>query len=131
MGAPTAATVLLEGRVRPGELVLNDHRDGSVWLVDASGGVDRPVFAGKPGGGFEAHPEWADRLYLRDHVAQIDTDPRVRAIAEKRHVRYVFSGERTFADAPRLVDADALASTPGVTEVFRSGDARIVELPGR
>jgi hypothetical protein len=83
----------------------------------------------KPSGGYATEPEWADRLYLRDHVADFATDARVRAIAAQWHVRYVFSGERTFADAQRLVDADALARVPGVVEVFHSGDARVFELP--
>ncbi len=119
----------LASHVQPGEHVLNDHRDGSVWMVEETSGVDQPLFGGKPGGGFEAYPEWADRVYLRDHVADYATDARVRSIAARWDVRYVFSGERTFADAPRLVDVDALAAAPGVVEVFRSGDARVFQLP--
>ncbi len=120
----------LAAHVGPGEHILNDHRDGSVWMVEATSGVDQPLFGGKPGGGFEADPAWADRVYLRDNVADVDTDPRVREIAQRWKVRYVFSGERTFLESPRLVDAAALARVPGVVEVFRSGDARVFELPG-
>ena len=127
--ADRLAFAWLAQHARPGELVLNDHRDGSVWMVEATSGTAQPLFGGKPGGGYEAYPEWADRLYLRDHVADIGTDPRVRATADEWQVRYVFSGERTFGDAPRLVDADALARTPGVVEVFRQGGVRVFQLP--
>jgi hypothetical protein len=127
--ADRLAFAWLAEHARPGELVLNDHRDGSVWMVEATSGTAQPMFAGKPGGGYEAYPEWADRLYLRDHVADIATDPRVRATAERWRVRYVFFGERTFGDAPRLLDADALSRVPGVVEVFHSGSVRVFELP--
>ena len=127
--ADRLAFAWLADHARPGELVLNDHRDGSVWMVEATGGSTQPMFGGKPGGGFEAYPEWADRLYLRDHVADIATDARVRTTVAEYGVRYVFSGERTFGDAPRLIDADALASTPGVVEVFHVGGVRVFELP--
>lgn len=124
-----AAFAWLGSRAQPGEAVLNDNGDGSVWIVDATRGAARPVFGGNPGGGFQAYPSWSGRLYLQKHVADFETDPEVRALAAEWHVRFVFVGERTFADAPRLLDVGALESAPGIREVFRSGGARVFELP--
>jgi hypothetical protein len=119
----------LAEHVGPDEQVLNDPTDGSVWMVEATGGASQPVFGAVPGGGFDAQPEWADRLYLRQHAAEIGTDPRVRATAREWGVRYVLYGDRGPAGSPRLIDADALAAAPGVVEVFRSGRVRVFELP--
>ncbi len=118
----------LSTHVRPGERVLNDHRDGSVWAYEATGGAVAPVFGAKPGGGWEVEPAFTERLYLRDHVADIATDPRARGAARAWAVRYVLVGERTFADSRRLVDADALVGAAGLREVFRSGGARVYEI---
>lgn len=124
-----AAFAWLEAHVPSGDEVLNDHRDGSVWMVDASRGALHPVFEDQPGGGFAAYPEWADRLYLQAHVAGFEDDPRARAVAAQWHVHYVFVGSRTFAGWPRSLDVGALERASGVREVFSSGGAQIFELP--
>ncbi len=129
--ADRAAFAWLASHVRPGERVLNDHRDGSVWAYASSGGVVVPVFGAKPGGGFENDPAFADRLLLRSSVAKIATDEAVREAARTWSVRYVLVGERTVGDSPRLIDADSLPDAAGLREVFRSGDARVYEITAR
>jgi hypothetical protein len=124
-----AAFAWLEQRVGPGERVLNDGGDGSLWAYASTGGAVRTVFGAKPGGGFEADPELADRVHLRDHVADIATDERARRAAQEWDVRYVIVSEPTMADLTRRFDPARLAAAPGVREVFRSGDAVVYELP--
>jgi hypothetical protein len=121
----------LAAHVSPGERVLNDHRDGSVWMYDATRGAVAPVFGPKPSGGWEEQPHFARALHLRDHVGQLATDATVRADAEALDVRYVVVGSRRFEDVVPLLDVAAIATSPAFREVFRSGDARVFEIVGR
>jgi hypothetical protein len=123
-----AAFAWLAAHVRPGERVLNDHRDGSLWAYDASDGVVAPVFGPKPSGGYEADPAFVSRLRLRDEVGRLATDPWVRDEARALSVRYVLIGSDTMGDTPRLLDVEAIAVSPAFREVFRAGDARVFEI---
>jgi hypothetical protein len=124
-----AAFAWLETRVQPDERVLNDWLDGSMWVYQATGAAVRPVFSGKPGGGFGADPAFAERNYLREHVADIATDARAQRAARDWNVRYVLVTEPTMADSTRDgMDQAGLSASPGLREVFRSGDAVVYEV---
>lgn len=116
---------------RPGERVLNDHRDGSVWMYDATRGTVAPVFGPKPSGGWEEQPYFARALHLRDHVGQLATDPTVREDIEALDVRYVVVGSRRFTDVASQLDVAAMEGSSAFREVYRSGDARVFEIVGR
>lgn len=116
---------------RPGERVLNDHRDGSLWMYDATRGAVAPVFGPKPSGGWEEQPYFARALHLRDHVGQLASDPAVREDVEALDVRYVVVGSRRFEDVVPLLDVGAIEKSPAFREVYRSGDARVFEIVGR
>ncbi len=123
-----AAYAWLADHVGLGERVLNQHRDGSVWAYDATRGRVLPVFGPKPSGGYEAEPMFAGPLRLRDGVGQLATDPSLRAEAEALHVRYVLVGSGTYSDAPALLDLAAMRASSAFREVFRSGDAHVLEI---
>jgi hypothetical protein len=127
--ADRAAFAWLGSNVRPGDTVLNDQRDGSVWAFEQTAGAVRLLFDIKPSGGFEGYDAWAARLYLRDNVGDWATDPVVRKVAADFDVRWVLVGERTFDDSPPSIDVGAVLAIPGAREVFRQGDAVVVELP--
>ena len=112
----------------PGERVLNDYIDGSVWVYDATHGRVIPMFGPQPGGGFANKPAYADPIYLRDTIATIATNSRTRDIARAWSVRYVLVGERTLGDLPPLLDAASLDTAPGLRLVYSVGDARVYEI---
>lgn len=125
-----AAFAWLAQRVQPGERVLNDWRDGSMWAYQATDGRVHPVFAAKPGGGFAADPSFAERNYLREHVTDIATDARAQRAARDWDVRYVLVTAPAMAGGmERVLEEAELSAAPGVREVFRSGDTVVYELP--
>jgi hypothetical protein len=126
--ADREAFAWLAERTRPGERVLNDPRDGSVWAYALTDGRVAPVFGPKPLYGWEHYPDWSDRLALLDRAASIPSLPQLTRLAEQWGVRYVLVGERPFDPPHRNVDLQALLGAPGVTEVFRSGDARVFQV---
>lgn len=112
----------------PGERVLNDPRAGSVWVYEATGGALLPVFG--PTHNWRTDPAWSGREYLQAHVADAATDPLVRAQAATWHVRYVFVDNTDVPGATPALNVAAIASSPGLREVFRSGAVRVYQLPG-
>jgi len=112
-----------------GERVLNDPRAGTVWVYDATAGTVVPIFG--PKHDWRTDPDWAGRVYLQDHVTQVATDPRVRDEAARWNVRYVLVGPSVVPGGTPTLDPAAIAATPSLREVFRSGDLVIYELPRR
>ena len=110
-----------------GERVLNDPRAGTVWVYDATAGAVVPLFG--PKHNWRTDPDWAGRVYLQDHIAQIATDPRVRDEAARWDVRYVLVGPSVVPGGTPTLDPATIAATPALREVFRSGDVRIYALP--
>ena len=110
-----------------GERVLNDSRAGTVWVYDATAGAVVPLFG--PKHNWRTDPDWAGRVYLQDHVTQVATDTRVRDEAARWDVRYVLVGPSVVPGGTPTLDPAAIAATPALREVFRSGDVRIYELP--
>lgn len=126
-----AAYSWLAAHVAPFERVLNDHRDGSVWIYDATRGTVAPVFGPKPSGGWETVPYFDRAVELRNRIGDLETDPQVRDDARALGVRYVVVGSRRFADAAPLLDIGALESSSAFREVFSSGGARVFEIVDR
>ena len=118
----------LAEQTRPGERVLNDPEDGSVWAYALSHGRVAPVFGPKPLYGWGHYPEWASRLELLDRAGAIPTDAGLAKAADDWGVRYVLVLERPFAPDRRTIDVEALRSAPGVRLVFRSGRAAVYQV---
>lgn len=126
--ADRAAFAWLAQHTAPGERVLNDPKDGSVWAYALTDGRVAPVFGPKPLYGWAHYPDWSERLDLLDGAARIPSDPGLTRLAEDWDVRYVLVGERTFDSVHRNLDLEALTAAPGVTEVFRSGAAHVFQV---
>ncbi|HET8971608.1 MAG TPA: DUF6541 family protein, partial [Candidatus Nanopelagicales bacterium] len=114
----------LAAHTGPGERVLNDSHDGSMWMYPLAGVA--PVFG--PKSDLWADPQWADRWYLLKNAADLGTDPRARAIAAEESVRYIAVGDRVVYGAGRQLDRAALAQSSVLREVYRSGSAVVFEI---
>jgi hypothetical protein len=126
--ADRAAFGWLASRARPGERVLNDNRDGSVWMYADTGGAAVPVFSGNSNPDWSELPAWQDRVGLLQNIERVGSDPTVRDAARAWSVRYVMVGERTIGGGHRRLDPAALATAPGLRLVFSQGDARVYEI---
>lgn len=118
-----AAFAWLAAHTDAGRRVLNDNRDGSPWMYDATHGVAAPVFAIKPGALFIGDPAFAGRLRLRDTIARIASDPVTQDEARRWAIQYVMVGSRPYPGVPPLVPDGP--DPAGLRLVFRSGDARV------
>jgi hypothetical protein len=112
----------LARHVRPGERVMNDAHDGSVWMY-ASAGVKPMVFT------FYGAHAGSPAQTLENRLNQMDRVPSVRRLIEKEHVRYVIVGNGfvrpEMTRAPGLRD---LGDVHGLHEVFRTADATVYEV---
>jgi len=122
-----AAYAWLATHTEPGEPVLNQPLDGSTWLYADTRGRALPLLLEGRGVRYDLSADMPDKLALMAGAADYATDPGVRSLAARWGVRYVLVGDGSFAGtAPRL-DADALATSRGVREVFRSGSVVVYE----
>ncbi len=122
-----AAFRWLAAHSNPGERVLNDPRDGSVWMFQATGGALDPLFGLKQD--WATDPAWIGRTYLQAQVADAATDPLVRAEAAAWHVRYVLVDPAIIPGGKPALRVAAIESAPGLREVFSSGPVRVYEVP--
>jgi hypothetical protein len=112
----------LADRVKPGEQVMNDRLDGSVWMYSFSG-VQPMVMTlyGAPAGSA------ADRL--QSGLNRLDRSAAVQRLVAKADVRYVFLGKGFIREgmkrAPGLTD---LGDVHGLKRVFGNRDATIYEV---
>lgn len=114
----------LAAHVHPGQRVLNDSFDGSMWMYTIAGVA--PVFG--PKSDMWKSPQWQERWYLLDHAAQIATDSYERELAGKYGVRYIIVGDRVIGGLTRQLDPKALAASPALRKVFSSGGAEVFEI---
>ncbi len=112
----------LAAHTRPGERVLNDSHDGSMWMYPLDGVA--PVFGPKSDLWYRAG--WQDRWYLLQHAAQLGVDPQVRRIADDLDVRYLLVGERVVYGEDRQLDLPLLLASGAWREAYRSGDAVVL-----
>ncbi|MDV6012375.1 DUF6541 family protein [Haloechinothrix sp. LS1_15] len=117
-----AAMRVMADLAEPGEKVLNDRSDGSVWLYAISG--VRSVAAH-----YDAHHPPPDALYLANHFRNYDHDPEVRASVERLGVRHVFVGSgQIHPDYTRSPGLSNLDDADFLDEVYRNPDAVIYEI---
>lgn len=108
--------------VGPGERVLNDRGDGSVWMY-ALAGV-RPV-----AGHYDATLTGPDATLLAERFRDYDTDERVRAAARRLHVRYVVVGRGFLrAESTRQPGLRGLTAVSALTRVYENPDIVIYRL---
>jgi hypothetical protein len=109
-------------RVKPGERVMNDRLDGSVWMYSSAGVEPMEwTFYGTPAGSV------ADRL--TNSLNEMDDDPSVRRLVEEAGIRYVVVGEGFVRlGMERSPGLRNLAGVAGLEQVFRNDDARIYEV---
>ncbi|MBN9101504.1 MULTISPECIES: DUF6541 family protein [unclassified Pseudonocardia] len=108
--------------VPPGERVLNDRGDGSVWLYALTG--VKPVAAH-----YDATRTGPDANLLADRFNQYPTDPAVQAAVAQLDIRYVMLDAgflRSYASRePGLV---SLAGQPWLTKVYSNPDVVLYEI---
>jgi len=108
--------------VRPGERVMNDARDGSVWMYSEAG-VEPMVFT------FYGAHDGTDAKVLENHLNQLDRYPAVRRLMDKDGVRYVIVGHGFVRpDMERAPGLSNLSSVDGLKRVFHNADAEIYEV---
>ncbi len=114
----------LADHVRPGERVLNDSHDGSMWMYPLE--TVAPVFG--PKSDLWQTPAWDERWYLLEHAADLGSDSRAQRAARDLGVRYIAVGERVVFGAGRQLEPDVLLDSAALQEVYRSGSARIFQI---
>lgn len=125
--AERAGMSYLASVVEPGQRVMNDPKDGSVWMY-ALDGVE-PIFGHvvDPGAAIDALDEDA-RVLLRSFTC-LDTDPAVRALIERYDISYVFLGggflREGFERAPGL---RGLGDSNSLELVYSDGGLRIFKV---
>lgn len=109
---------------QPGERVLNDRADGSVWLYAITG-------VKSVAGHFDPNVPPPDAAYLAQHFIDYRTDPEVRAAVKRLNVRHVFIGDGsswpTLDPDPGLV---GLERADFLKVVHRNPDTVIYEITG-
>ncbi|WP_410655990.1 DUF6541 family protein [Amycolatopsis sp. lyj-112] len=109
----------------PGERVLNDRIDGSVWMY-ALQGVEPLQWSY-----YGAEPE-TDVGYVSKHANAVRTDPRVREILTGLKVRYVFVGKgNAMPNRPNDPGLMGLDESPEFKLVYRNEGASIYEIEGQ
>ena len=117
-----AAFEWLAAHQQLGERVLNEPSDGSSWMWAMQSVA--PLFATAP----HQINGWGDRLYLRDHAAEVARDTKVRAIADQWAVRYAYVGPAVFArHREPTMTANDYTRLGGWRVVFTSGNASVLE----
>jgi hypothetical protein len=130
-GGPTVsndereAFTWLAARVAPGEHVMNDKSDGSVWMYALNG--IQPIEWTFYGAEYDS-PAGYLSVYLND----IDKYPAVRKTLTDLKVRYVFLGKgKVTTTTPRGVGLDHLESGTGFKLVFSNPGAQVYEIEGQ
>ncbi|RSN59309.1 hypothetical protein DMH01_25435 [Amycolatopsis sp. WAC 04182] len=109
----------------PGERVMNNKIDGSVWLYALTG--VQPVEWSNYGAAFSTKAG-----YLSVFLNDIDKEPRVRQTLTDLKVRYVLVGNGKVS--PKLqtpVGFERIETTPGFKRVFGNADASVYEIEGQ
>jgi hypothetical protein len=115
----------LAQHVAPGERVMNDQSDGSVWMYALAGvwPVDWTFYG--PNADSQAG-------YLGVHLNNLDHDPRVRQALNNLKVRYVIVGKgMVTTQQQQATGLLNLAETAGFQEVYRNPDAVIYQIQGQ
>ncbi|MEI4278114.1 DUF6541 family protein [Klenkia terrae] len=117
-----AAYVWLGEHVGPGERVMNDRFDGSVWMY-AVGGAQPVEWT------FYGAAEGSPAAVLTQGMRRLDTSPQVQEAVRELDVRYVVVGQGFLrTDMTRSPGLVGLQQVDGLTEVYRNADAVIYEV---
>lgn len=116
-----AAYVWLGRHVRPGERVMNDRLDGSVWMYATAAvePMEWTFYGAQPG-------SVADQLH--GDLNQMDHNPTVRRQLQQANVRYVIVGQGFVRDVPRAPGLQNLDTVHGLRQVFHNSGATIYEV---
>jgi hypothetical protein len=123
--AEEAAYTWLAQHTAPGEPVMNDKADGSVWMYALSGvtPVEWTFYGANPS---------TKAGYLSVWLDDIDKYPQVRKDLTDLHVRYVIVGKGMVTPtAERSVGVSRVAPGPEFHEVFRNNGATIYQIEGQ
>jgi hypothetical protein len=112
----------LADHLQPGEQVMNDPFDGSVWMYAASG-VEPMVFT------FYGDPAGSAADELQQRLNRLDRSSSVRRVVDEAGVRYVIVGDGFVrGDMRRAPGMRNLGFVDGLEKVFDNGDAKIYEV---
>ncbi len=130
-GGPTvskdeeAAFTWLAQHTAPGERVLNDKADGSVWMYALAGVM--PTQWNFYGAEFDT-----DAGYLSVFANDVEKYPKVRELLTDLKVRYAFVGSgKVTPTTQNDVGLQHLDSSPGFKLVYRNAGAKIYEIEGQ
>ena len=104
--------------VSPGEVVMNDRGDGTVWCFAISG--RRPVI-----GHYQASKASPPRELLLEKFNQFGTDRAVADTIRNLNVRYVMVGEGHIAQFQRANGLVGLDKLDGLTPVYRNAEFQL------
>ncbi|MYW91712.1 DUF6541 family protein [Amycolatopsis rubida] len=111
----------LAAHAKPGEEVMNDNSDGTVWTYGLSGvRTFIPYFGSYTAG--------SDRQLLLSAMDEIDTNPQVKETAERNNIRYVFVSDGLLPGRKRASGLDALDQSPAFAAVFGNRSCRIYRM---
>ncbi|WP_433267191.1 DUF6541 family protein [Actinosynnema sp. CS-041913] len=109
-------------RVRPGEVVANDVRDGAVWMYPLAGVTPMNW-------NYYGPPENSDVWWLEHNFNRLDSDPKVRELVDRMNIRYAILGEgmvqRKGERAPGMTN---LGSVQHLRKVFQNPDTVVYEV---
>jgi D-galactosaminyltransferase len=138
-GESEAAFAWLDRHARPGDTVVNDVNslgittDDSVWMYAQRRLTPLFGFAQVTSSGF-APPDRAtlkdqrDRAFLLTHLQLLDRDKRVRDLARRYRVRWVYFDERSITIFRNTLDLAGLSTNPSLRPAFRRGPVHVFEL---
>jgi hypothetical protein len=130
-GGPTvsnderAAFDWLAAHVAPGEHVMNDKADGSVWMyaLDGVQPVEWTFYGAEPN---------TPAGYLSIYLDDIDKYPHVRELLTDLKVRYVFVGKgKVTSGTPSGAAIGHVESDPDFKLVFHNPGASVYEIAGQ
>ena len=115
----------LAGHTVPGERVLNDRLDGSVWMY-ALQGVTPTQW------NYYGAPPTTDVGYVSAFANRLESDPRARKILRELKVRYAFVGKgNAVPHTPNDAGLLRLHDAPAFKLVYRNAGASIYEIEGQ
>ncbi|WIX81190.1 hypothetical protein QRX50_10710 [Amycolatopsis carbonis] len=123
--AEEAAYQWLGQHTSPGERVMNDKADGSVWMYALAGvtPVEWTFYGAEPD---------TEAGYLSVWLDDIEQYPQVRKDLTDLHVRYVIVGKgKATPTAEQSVGVADIVAGPDFHEVFRNDGATIYQIEGQ
>jgi hypothetical protein len=123
-----AAFSWLRQHAARGDVVVNDvNADGSLWMY-ALDNVP-PLFAVQPiSTDRAAQADWNAREYIVQHINRLGVDPRVDALLQRFHARWVYFDERLFGLFHHTMQLDALEHNPRLQVAFERGTVHVFRI---